>query len=191
MLSTKYGWSWVVVAFVASSVSVPMQLLAQSTAETPKRAVPAARTHFMVAPGQVKWTDPPAGMSRGTPSVDVGPLRYALIEGDPLRAGVPFTIRLGCGDGAKVAPHWHPTDENIVVLKGTFGIGPGDVFNPAEVKDISVGSYGFMPRRMHHFGLCKGDTDILVYGVGPFQINWISGPSKNTASNPSKPSTQK
>jgi hypothetical protein len=28
---------------------------------------------------------------------------------------------------------------------------------------------------MHHFGLCEGDTDILVYGIGPFQINGISG----------------
>jgi hypothetical protein len=32
-----------------------------------------------------------------------------------------------------------------------------------------------MPRRMHHFDLCKGDTDELVYDIGPFQINWISG----------------
>jgi hypothetical protein len=31
-----------------------------------------------------------------------------------------------------------------------------------------------MPRRMHHFGLCKGETDVLIYGTGPFQINFIS-----------------
>jgi hypothetical protein len=52
---------------------------------------------------------------RGTPCVDAGsPVRYALLEGDPLKPGVPFTIRLGCDDGYKAAPHWHPTDENVV-----------------------------------------------------------------------------
>src|ERR1700730_2958043 len=138
MVPAKLGLPCAVVAFVTSITVVPA-LLAER-AETPKRAAPVARTHFIVAPGQVKWIDPPAGMARGTPSVDVGPLRYALLEGDPMKAGVAFTIRLGCGDGAKVAPHWHPTDENVVVLKGTFGIGPGDVFNPASMQDITVGS---------------------------------------------------
>lgn len=38
------------------------------------------------------------------------------------------------------------------------------------MQEISAGSYAFMPRHMHHFGQCMGDTDILVYGVGPFQI---------------------
>jgi len=43
-------------------------------------------------------------------------------------------------------------------------------FNPSGMQEISAGSYAFMPRHMHHFGQCMGDTDILVYGVGPFQI---------------------
>jgi len=46
-------------------------------------------------------------------------LRYALLRGDPLKPAVPFAIRFQCADGYKVTPHWHPEDENIVVLKGT------------------------------------------------------------------------
>jgi hypothetical protein len=54
---------------------------------------------------------------RGTPSVDGGgTLRYALISGEPMKRGAPFTIRLACSDGYKAAPHWHLTDESLVVL---------------------------------------------------------------------------
>ena len=122
-------------------------------------------------------------MAHGTPSVvNPVPLRFAVLEGDPLKPGVPFTIELGCADGNKVAPHWHPTDENIVVLRGTFAIATGDKFDPTATHDLVTGAYGFMPKGMHHFAFCKGDTAILVYGIGPFLINWIEQP-KPTSEN--------
>jgi len=178
MIRIKHASLWVL---IASSVFAPV-LLAQRATKKATAPQVAAPTHFVVTPSQVKWTDPPAGVVRGTPSVEAGsPLRYALIEGDPMKAGVPFTIRLGCSDGYKAAPHWHPTDENIVVLKGTFGLGTGDRFDTTGMQDIPTGGYGFMPRQMHHFGLCKGETDILVYGVGPFRINWIGASGEGKA----------
>ena len=169
-------------AMLASMVIIPA-LFAQRADDKPKAAPVMAPTHFIVTPTQVKWTNPPAGIARGTPSVDAGsPLRYALVQGDPMKTGMPFTIRLGCSDGYKAAPHWHPKDENVVVLKGAFALGAGDKFDTAAMQDIPTGGYGFMPARMHHFGLCKGETEILVYGVGPFQINWVanSAAGRNT-----------
>ena len=143
------------------------------------KQTPATPMHFVVPPGDVKSTNPPAGISVGTPSIDSGkPLRYALIEGDPLKPGSPFTIELGCDDGYIAAPHWHPTAENIVLLKGTFAVGAGDTFNPSGMQDIPTGGYGYLPSHMHHFGQCKGDTIVLVYGVGPFTIHWVSAPTK-------------
>jgi hypothetical protein len=71
-------------------------------------------------------------------------------------------------------------------LKGTFALGTGDTFDPSSMQDIPTGSYGFMPRLMHHVGQCKGDTDLLVYGVGPLQINWISGANKMGAASEPK-----
>ncbi len=123
-----------VILLLAPTLLVP----AQQTSEKAKPAQPAMGAHFIVASSEVKWTDPPTGVARGTPSVDAGgPLRYALLEGDPLKPGVPFTIRLGSDDGYKAAPHWHPTDENIVVLKGAFEVGTGDTFNPSAMQGIS------------------------------------------------------
>ena len=101
------------------------------------------------------------------------PLRYASIHGDPLKPDAPFAIRLKCSDGYKAAPHWHPVDENIVVLQGIFSVGTGDRFDTARMQDIPTGGYGFVPGRMNHFAVCKGETDILVYGVGPRLNNWI------------------
>jgi hypothetical protein len=81
--------------------------------------------HFTIRPDSVPWGVPPAVMFTGSPSEGAGgQWRYALLQGDPMKPGAPFTIRFSCGDGDKASPAWHPTDENFVVLKGTFGIAP-------------------------------------------------------------------
>ena len=164
-------------------LATPAVGLAQANkAKTPARA--AKPTHVIIAPDAVKWVAPSAGMITGTPSVEAGgPLQYAVLEGDPTKPGQPYTIELGCSDGYKVAPHWHPGDENVIVFRGTLALGAGDTYDPAALRDMGVGSYGFMPRRVHHFGSCKGETRMLVYGTGPFQINFL-GPSGGAQKKP-------
>ena len=74
-------------------------LLAQRAAEQakPAQGVEAKLVHRYAI--EIRWTDPPAGVARGTPSVAPGsPLRYAPIQGDPLKSGVPFVIRLQCSE---------------------------------------------------------------------------------------------
>ena len=165
--------------------------LAQRAAQQPKPAETVGAKLFIVTPRQIKWTDPPAGVARGLPSVAPGGrLHYAPIQGDPLKAGVPFAIRLSCSDGYKAAPHWHPADENIVVLKGTFSVGTGDQFDAGQTQDIPTGGYGFVPGRMNHFALCKGDTDILVYGIGPRLNNWVGATSADTLDSSAKPTAK-
>ena len=120
-------------------------LLAQSAAEGPT-PLPQATTFEIVRPSQLRWTDPPAGAARGTPSVDPGsPLRYASIHGDPLKPDAPFAIRLKCSDGYKAAPHWHPVDENIVVLQGIFSVGTGDRSTQLECRIFPLGAMGLFP----------------------------------------------
>jgi len=131
----------------------------------------------IIGEDELTWSDPPAGVAKGTPSIEPGgTLQYAAMRGDPLIAGQQFVIRLRCSNGYKAAPHWHPNDENIVVLRGAFSVGIGDTFELPLLKDIPTGGYGLVPGGMNHFALCKGDTDILVYGTGPRLNNWISAP---------------
>jgi hypothetical protein len=160
--------------FVGLGVSDAV-LLAQRASERPKPAQGVEASVYIVTPSQITWTDPPAEVARGTPSIAPGsPLRYAPIQGDPLKPGVPFAIRLQCPDGYKVAPHWHARDENIVVLEGAFSLGTGDRFDTGRMQDIPAGGYGLVRGQVHHFALCKGKTDMLVYGIGPRLNNWIS-----------------
>ncbi len=165
-------WLWALLLTVLVSAGVAQTGKGKGTAK------PAGPKHFMIAPDGVKWEAPPEGMATGTPSVAPGgELRDARIEGDPAKAGAPYSIELSCTDGLKVAPHWHPRDENIMILQGTFAIGSGDQYKPAATHDMATGTYGFMPRRVHHFGSCKGETKMLIYGTGPFTINWVGAPA--------------
>jgi quercetin dioxygenase-like cupin family protein len=82
-----------------------------------------------------------------------------------------------CTDGSKAAPHWHPLEENIVVVKGTFALATGDTYDAAALHDLTAGSYVFMPKRVHHFALCKGETFLVEYGIGPLTINLLGAQS--------------
>ena len=97
----------------------------------------------------------------------------APVSGNANADGAPFAIRLRCADGAKVPPHWHPTDENVTVLKGTFLIGMGETFDESKLQTMNVGNSLSMPKEMRHFAMSKGDSIVQVHGVGPFKVNWV------------------
>src|SRR5271163_915015 len=70
--------------------------------------------HVLLTPEMMKWAPGPRALPPGA--------EVALLCGDPTKEG-PFTIRIKLPDGYKVPPHWHPVDENVTVLKGTFMMG--------------------------------------------------------------------
>jgi quercetin dioxygenase-like cupin family protein len=136
-------------------------------------------------PGTENWMDIPAAAMVGTPSVDMGgTIKVAILQGDPMTAGRSYTIRLSCTDGAKIAPHWHPTTENVTVVKGTFLIGMGPKWDAASMKELPVGAFVSAPAQMRHYAQCKGDTIVQVHGIGPFLINFVgpddAGPATKT-----------
>ena len=113
---------------------------------------------------------------------------HANVSGDPTAEGKPFVLRIRCPDGAKVPPHWHPTDENITVLKGNFKIGTGEIFDSSKVTPMEAGNFIFMPKNMRHFALCKGDTVLQVHGIGPFKIIWLN-PAEVVPTSPARRKT--
>lgn len=122
--------------------------------------------HVLVTPDQVKWGPAPPSLPSGS--------ELAVLEGDPSKAGVLFTIRAKLPDGYRVPPHWHPTDERLVVLQGTLGLGVGEKVNPAAGHELPVGSYALMPKEMRHFVWAIGETVIQVSGTGPFEVNYVN-----------------
>jgi hypothetical protein len=119
-------------------------------------------THKIVHFGDLKWT----------PIMKACDL--AGVSGDPNTEGAPFVLRIRCVDGAKLPAHWHPTDENLTVLKGTFLVGMGEAYDESKLQTMNVGNFILMPKEMRHYGLCKGETIVQVHGSGPFKVNWVN-----------------
>jgi hypothetical protein len=144
----------------------------QSTKETPARASSAS---MIVEPGSEKWGDVPAAALVGTPSVEMGgTVRVAVLQGDPMTAGHSYTLRLSCTDGTKIAPHWHPTIENVTVVKGAAAVGMGAKWDDAALKEVPMGGFFWAAPHMNHFAECKGDTILQVHGIAPFVLNFVS-----------------
>jgi hypothetical protein len=123
------------------------------------------KDHVMVRPDDVKWGPAPPALPAGA--------KFAVLSGNPGKAE-DFVIRAKLPDGYKVPPHWHPTDENVTVIEGTFMAGKGDKFNADASEALPAGSFVKMPKEMRHFAWAKGDTIIQVHGMGPFEITYVN-----------------
>jgi len=121
-----------------------------------------AEANKIVHFGDLKWTPIIKGCD------------LASVSGDSSAEGAPFVVRIRCADGAKIPAHWHPTDENLTVLKGAFLVGMGESFDEAKLQTMNVGNFVTMPKEMRHFGMCKGETIVQVHGAGPFKVNWVN-----------------
>jgi hypothetical protein len=121
--------------------------------------------HVLVRPNDIKWGPAPPALPAGA--------KLAVLSGDPGKSG-PFVIRALLPDGYKVPAHWHPTDENVTVLKGTFMIGKGDKLSAQDSETMPAGSFVRMPKQMRHFAWVKGETIIQVHGMGPFELTYVN-----------------
>jgi hypothetical protein len=156
--------------------------LAQTKPSVKKSSRAGSTGAVMIAQGSEKWGDVPASAMVGTPSVDLGgTLRLATVQGDPTVAGQPYTVRLSCTNGTKIAPHWHPTAENVTVIQGTFAIGMGSKWDPAALKDMAPGAFATAPARMRHFAQCRSEAVVQVHGIGPLVINFVSAEPAQSA----------
>jgi hypothetical protein len=126
----------------------------------------AGQAHTMIKPNEIKWAPAPPSLPAGA--------QAAILDGDPSKAGRPFTLRLKMPDGYKIPPHWHPTDENVTTLEGVFMMGVGAKFDRAAAREMPVGAYAKMPEGLRHYASAKGETIIQVHGVGPFEITYVA-----------------
>ena len=133
--------------------------------DTAKATGSSTAEHSLFTPGDVKWLDGPPALPPGA--------KMAVLEGDPHKAG-PFTMRLKAPDGYKIPPHTHSAVEHVTVISGTFHLGMGEKFDESAGRELTAGSFSFMPAGMKHFGWAKGETVIQVHGVGPWKIVYVN-----------------
>jgi quercetin dioxygenase-like cupin family protein len=122
----------------------------------------AVSSHGIVRPADLKWTPIIKGCDMAT------------VNGDPSVEGVPFALRLRCTAGTRIPAHWHPTDENVTVLQGTFQVGIGEKFDATKLETMNPGNFANMPKEMRHFALSKTASIVQVNAIGPFKVNWVN-----------------
>ena len=132
---------------------------AQSPAGSPPASQPA-----------ITWGPAPAVFPAGA--------QMAVLEGDPTSAAL-FTVRLRLPDGYKLAPHTHPTDENVTVISGTFRVGMGTTFDSKGMMSLQPGGFVTAPANHAHFAVAQGATIVQVHAMGPFALTYV-----NPADNP-------
>lgn len=147
------------IAFLCAGV---IGLAALATGVYSQEKKESGDAHKIVHFGDLKWTPIMKGCD------------LAAVAGDPSADGAPFVLRLRCADGTKIPAHWHPTDENVTVLKGTFLVGVGEAFDESKLQTMNVGNFVSMPKEMRHYATCKGETIVQVHGAGPFKVNWVN-----------------
>jgi quercetin dioxygenase-like cupin family protein len=121
---------------------------------------------------EVQWGAPPPSFPAGA--------KFAVIAGDPAAAGL-VTVRFEMPAGYTIAPHVHPTDEHITVLKGSLAIGMGDAVDRAHALMLAAGGYGVAAANMHHYAYTTTGATVQVHMQGPFAITYV-----NPADDPSK-----
>jgi quercetin dioxygenase-like cupin family protein len=92
----------------------------------------------------------------------------------PPKAGELFIVRLKVPAGYKIPAHWHPTDENVTVISGTFNMGMGDKLDPAKTKAFPAGSFAVAPAKVNHFALAKKEAIVEVSAMGPFAMTYVN-----------------
>jgi quercetin dioxygenase-like cupin family protein len=116
-------------------------------------------------PPPLKWGPAPAVFPAGA--------QMAVLEGDPGGSGL-FTVRLKMPNGYRIAPHTHPTDENVTVISGTFRVGMGDKFDTKGMMTLHAGGFVTAPQKMAHYAMATGETIVQVHAIGPFALTYVN-----------------
>jgi hypothetical protein len=121
--------------------------------------------HVLLTPSEFKWGPTPPALPPGSTLV--------VLSGDPSQPG-PFALRVRVPAGYRIAPHWHPTVENLTILSGDVAFGMGDTFDESTMKTLPAGGYAAMPAEMRHYLKAKTAAVFEVNAMGPFVLTYVN-----------------
>jgi oxalate decarboxylase/phosphoglucose isomerase-like protein (cupin superfamily) len=97
----------------------------------------------------------------------------AAVDGDPSVAGKPYSLYLKLADGQWIPPHWHPEDKRVFVVSGTLLMGMGTSLDKAAAVAQPAGTFNLVPAKTRHYEGAKGETILLLYGIGPLSTFYL------------------
>ena len=137
--------------------------------------VPGLAAQDASTPAKLQWGPAPPAFPKGA--------QMAVVSGNPGEAGM-FTIQLSMPAGYQIMPHWHPTDEQVLVISGTFLVGMGDGFNQKTMKSMAPGDSGSIPAKKNHYAMAKTATVVSVTAMGPFAMTYVNPKDDPRANKP-------
>ena len=120
---------------VLSVAVLLMPLLTLAQGAKPATTNPAAK-HVIATPEQLVW------------KLILPGTEMAVVSGDPDKKGGIYVIRLRTKGEVKVTPHWHPTEEHITVLEGSFLMAHGDKYDASKLIELKPGAHSTVPATM-------------------------------------------
>jgi quercetin dioxygenase-like cupin family protein len=141
---------------------IPFALLLLTVVAPAALAQPAA-TH--AAPPAPKWGPAPPVFPAGA--------QMEVMQGNPGANGL-FTVRLRFPNGYRIAPHTHPTDENLTVISGTFQVGMGKTVDAKHMMTLRAGGFATAPAGEPHYAQARGTTVVQVHAMGPFVLTYVN-----------------
>ncbi len=100
--------------------------------------------------------------------VNAAGAQSAVVVGDPTKPGFYMVYNKWTKGNHFSRPHFHPNDRYIVVLQGTWWVGSGPKFDPANTTPMPAGSFvTHFGKQVHWDGAKDEDTILLITGEGP------------------------
>ncbi len=137
------------------SLAVPLFLVGMTGPNSAAELNPAAVIYKL--PDQIPWSP-----------VDARGAQSAVVVGDPSKPGFYAIYNKWTKGNHFSRPHFHPNDRYIVVLKGTWWVGSGPKFDPANTTPMPEGSFvTHFGKQVHWDGAKDEDAVLLIMGEGP------------------------
>ena len=100
--------------------------------------------------------------------VNAAGAQSAVVVGDPTKPGFYMVYNKWTKGNHFSHPHFHPNDRYIVVLQGTWWVGTGPKFDPANSTPTPVGTFvKHFGKQVHWDGAKDEDAVLLIMGEGP------------------------
>ena len=100
--------------------------------------------------------------------VNAAGAQSAVVVGDPAKPGFYMVYNKWTKGNHFSRPHFHPNDRYIVVLQGTWWVGSGPKFDPANTTAMPAGSFvTHFAKQVHLDGAKDEDAVLLIMGEGP------------------------
>ena len=147
---------------LSRSGTLLLVVLATAPARGLAQAPEVGEHHTVVAPEALQWKELRPGAE------------IAVVSGDPEKTGSPFVLRVRYHGKSRIPPHWHPIDEHLTVLSGTFRLGMGTNGDERATTALAAGAYAMVAAKMVHYAWADGATTVQVHGIGPFVINYVN-----------------